>query len=129
MKSIIHILQIILEWLVEIIFFPLWWYSKGFLWFAGGLMRYLGDEFTGLAIGVWLKNLFVPMYGQRDIAGFLISFFIRLVQVIFRSIFWLLLAIVVFALIIVWLGLPVLLIAGFFMSANGNQINFLIPKL
>lgn len=68
------------------------------------------DKQRSLALFVWIKNIFVPMYGQRDIQGFLISFFVRLVQIIFRSlilILWIIIALIAFWL---WIIFPVLVV-------------------
>lgn len=47
------------------------------------------------AIEVWIKNIFVPMFGQHDWQSRLISVFMRLVQIIGRSL----------ALVVVTLGI------------------------
>jgi len=55
---------------------------------------------------VWIKNIFTPMYGQTDWQGKLISFFMRLFQIIFRGIvmtFWLFFT---FTQIAAWIALP-----------------------
>lgn len=102
--------QIILQILGEILYFPLWWYSAGFLRFLRGLGRFWLNQEKILGVGVWAKNLLVPMYGQRDLAGRVISFVMRLVQVVVRGLallFWLVLVI---ALALLWLALPILLV-------------------
>lgn len=68
------------------LFFPVWWYSRGLvavLRFAGGSLR---NQYESLGLGVWLKNLLVPMYGINDLPGRIISFFIRLFMIIVRAI-------------------------------------------
>ena len=50
------------------------------------------------------------MYGQRDLAGWLISFFIRLAQIIFRSLWFGLMLLVSLLAIIVWLLAPLMII-------------------
>ncbi len=52
------------------------------LWFAKSLQSSI--RFFGLDI--WIKNLFVPMYGETTIAGRLISFGVRLFMIVFRGI-------------------------------------------
>lgn len=99
--------SIIIGWFWELLYFPFWWYTAGFLSLTNSLFGYLQDEFTALAIAVWTKNLFIPMYGQRDVASRLISFFMRLVQVIFRFLYWLVLIVLIFILIAVWLIAPI----------------------
>jgi len=62
-----------------------------------------------LAIDVWLKNLFVPMYGQYDFTGRLISFFVRFVQIIGRIVIMAIWGIILFAWLFVWILLPAVL--------------------
>lgn len=83
--------RLALSALLDIVYFPLWWYTTGarraLLWCAARV----GDANSQLAPGLWLKNIFVPMFGQSDLQGRLMSFFMRLMNVILRSIallFW-----------------------------------------
>ncbi|MFZ5365277.1 MAG: hypothetical protein ACOZBH_03760 [Patescibacteria group bacterium] len=83
----------------DIFYFPVWWYTKGL---AKGWRRFSGtlrsaNESLGLTI--WIKNLFTPMFGQTDWQGRLVSFFMRLFQIIFRSLIffgWLVFALIIF---------------------------------
>jgi hypothetical protein len=75
-----------------------------------GVAHFLSDKQKALALLVWIRNIFRPMYAQYDFAGILISFFIRLVQIIFRSfilLFWLIFSLAVVAF---WVLLPVFVI-------------------
>ena len=102
--------KIIVELVYDILYFPAWWYSRGFLNLLISLKNFLSDKQKSLALLVWLKNIFRPMYAQYDWQGMLISFFMRLVQIIFRSfvmLFWLILSLGV---VIFWLVLPALVI-------------------
>ena len=78
--------SICIDTIKDIIRFPLWWYSKGFIRVVYIIKDNIiwGEE--ALAIRIWIKNLFRPMYGQYDWTGKIISFFMRLVQIIIRSI-------------------------------------------
>jgi hypothetical protein len=94
----------------DIIFFPFWWYSLGLIKTAKKLANFVSDKEKSLALFVWVKNIFVPMYGQRDIQGFIISFFIRLVQIIVRGFlltFWTGGAVIIF---LVWIALPLIVV-------------------
>lgn len=76
----------------SIIYFPLWWYSRGLLELIGALKDFLENKEKSLALFVWLKNIFTPMYGSRDFWGRLISFMMRLFQIFVRGLamlFWL----------------------------------------
>lgn len=99
LKSSTHIL-------VDIFYFPIWWYSRGVIKTSLWVKNFVIQKEKGLALLVWIKNIFTPMYGQRDILGFLISVFMRVIQIIFRSLvmaFWLLVAGGIF---LFWIILP-----------------------
>ena len=101
-------MKIVGEVFVEIVFFPIWWYTKGLVMTALNLLNFLSNKEKGLGLKVWVKNIFKPMYGQTDWQGKFISVIIRSVQIFFRSIFmffWILIALFTF---ITWLGLPLL---------------------
>lgn len=96
--------------LFDIAFFPVWWYSVGLFRFLLKIKTFLKERWMVVGAGVWIKNLFTPMYGQRDITSRLISFVVRLVQIIFRFItflFFLLLAIIA---LILWIALPIAIV-------------------
>lgn len=104
--SILILQRLLLEAVLDIIYFPIWWYTKGLAhaarWCFGLFAR--GNE--NLAPGLWLANIFVPMYGQFDWQGRIISFLMRLVQIFARTValfVWLSLCLVLF---FCWLALP-----------------------
>ena len=103
-------LKIIVELIRDVLYFPLWWYSRGLVNLIFGVKNFLVDKQRALALLVWVKNIFKPMYAQYDWQGMLISFFVRLAQIIFRSIFMLFWTILAVAVIIFWLLLPILVI-------------------
>ena len=110
MPIYLYSLKLLLEAIKDILFFPVWWYSFGLFEFLLKIKEFIVNKARGLALLVWIKNIFTPMFGQNDWQGLLISFFIRLVQIIFRTIvmiFWLLVALI---LICIWLALPILII-------------------
>ena len=85
--------------------FPLWWYGQGLARFGKGLIKSIDNYRDTLSVDVWIRNLFVPMYGSYDIAGRIISFIVRSFQIVVRSI-----ALVIF--IILHIGLFGLYIAA-----------------
>jgi len=106
--------KIIVSLALEIVYFPIWWYSVGFYRLLKNVWNFLCDQEKSLGFSVWAKNIFVPMYGQSDWAGRLISFFVRLVQIIFRGVallFWIVICIL---LTIFWLALPLMLLLALF---------------
>jgi len=107
---IFYTLQILAELVWDILYFPLWWYSRGLVNLIMGLIYFLANKQKALALFVWVKNIFRPMYAQYDWQGMLISFFMRLVQIIYRSVIMLLWLAVALAIIIFWLLFPILVI-------------------
>jgi hypothetical protein len=101
---------ILLDILKDIFFFPFWWYSFGLIKIAKSLAAFVANKGKSLGLLVWIKNIFVPMYGQRDWQGKIISFCIRLVQIIFRTIFfvfWVVLALILF---FAWFLTPIVIV-------------------
>lgn len=102
--------KVLTELFWDIVKFPLWWYSRGLLNLVLKLKTFLGGKEKSLALSVWIKNIFRPMYGQNDIAGFIISFLMRFVQIIFRGIamlFWVLFSLLV---ILFWIAFPLFIL-------------------
>ncbi len=98
--------RLTLEFVLDFLYAPIWWYTKGAkraILFSAHMVAEGNAQF---APGLWLVNIFVPMFGQYDWQGRLVSFFVRLMNVIFRSI--LLLIWIVFSLLMfcVWLIVP-----------------------
>ena len=95
-----------LEFLVDLFYFPIWWYTAGAkkaLLFCVDLVR---EGSMNLAPGLWFKNIMVPMFGQYDWQGRIMSFFMRLVNVIIRSILLAIWVAVVFVIFMFWFILP-----------------------
>lgn len=96
--------------LASILYFPCWWYSRG--------LQKRAQEFTNgvcrlsryLALKILLQNLFKPMFGQYDRTGRIISFFMRCFQLLIRLFIFLLGTVFLFALLILWIILPIVAI-------------------
>lgn len=102
--------KIIVKVLWDLVYFPLWWYTMGLKRLLINILEFLGARNMSLGVSVWIKNWFKPMYGQRDITGKAISFFIRSIQIIVRGsimVFWIVLCL---ALLAFYLALPILLV-------------------
>ncbi|MBI2444143.1 MAG: hypothetical protein HYV42_02805 [Candidatus Magasanikbacteria bacterium] len=104
--------RLAIEAILDLFYFPLWWYSGGLNWAGLQCLGLLRRGNRRLAPGLWLRNIFVPMYGQYDWQGRAISIFMRLVNVIGRSIALLGWLVVCWGLFLVWLLLPAAAILG-----------------
>lgn len=107
LKSVKFVLR---EILIDIVYWPIWWYTKGieksFRWMINTILQ--GNQELGLTI--WIKSIFKPMFGQYDWQGRLISFFMRLFQIIIRFIilcFWIIFSLIIF---LFWLILPLFIV-------------------
>jgi hypothetical protein len=91
--------RLCLQFALNILYFPLWWYTKGAkkaVIFCKNLVK-RGNK--RLVPALWLKNIFVPMFGQYDWQGKIVSFFMRLANVIGRTIallVWILFVVLIF---------------------------------
>lgn len=94
------------ETLGSVIRFPFWWYTEGFVEAARWCARGLRFRWESAGIKVWLANFFVPMYGQHDLAGRLVSVIMRLVVLIGRLIGLVVEAVGYGLLLITWILLP-----------------------
>jgi hypothetical protein len=103
---------LIIAW--EIIYFPIWWYSRGLVEFLLKVNVLLKRQWLVIGLGVWLKNIFTPMYGQRDFASRAISFVMRLFQIVFRGAGFLIFLALSLAAIFLWIFLPLFLIFAVF---------------
>lgn len=90
----------------DIFYAPIWWYSRGLFWIVRRLQLKLVNFERKLGLRLWLRTLGKPMYGQRDIAGKIISFFMRLAVLIFRSVLLLIYAVGVLLLFLLWIFVP-----------------------
>ena len=101
---------IFLSFVKHFLYWPLWWYTGGFFMTLKSTGRKVVSAWRGLALDIWLKNIFRPMYGQYDIASRVISFFMRLVQIIGRLALMIILTFLILLIPIIYLTLPVLVI-------------------
>lgn len=104
----------------EVVRFPVWWYSTGILHTIGLLFGVWRGYARTLAIGVWMKNLFVPMYGQYSIQGRIISVFMRLVQIVFRGLALVLCGALLVVLFGLYVAMPVISSAFLFYHLTGG---------
>lgn len=70
----------------SVIWFPVWWYTAGLKRVVLGVRDTVRYRLREYGFAIWLKNFFVPMYGQYDITGRLVSVFMRFVVLIGRII-------------------------------------------
>ncbi|MBI4142247.1 hypothetical protein HY480_00040 [Candidatus Uhrbacteria bacterium] len=102
----------------DVLLSPWWWYTRGAL----GVLRWAGRTLRGwehvIGLRFWARNLFVPMFGQTDWQGRLISVAMRLLVLLGRLLQVLIGAIFVAIAIIAYLALP---IVGIWLIVSSHQ--------
>jgi hypothetical protein len=104
--------DVLLDIFREILYFPVWWYSIGLGKVFWAVIQSIKSMEMRLGLKIWIVNIFKPMFGQRDIPGKIISFFMRIFQIIIRGIILIIWCILMLSLIIIWIGLPFVIILG-----------------
>ncbi len=99
-------IKLVSQFFIDLFYFPIWWYGEGTKRTFLSCLNLIGEANRNLAPGLWFKNLLVPMFGQTDWQGRLMSFFMRLVNGIGRSIGLLIWSLVVWVLFLLWLATP-----------------------
>jgi len=111
--------KLTLEIVVDLFRTPLWWYQDGlqkmFHWWAYMMRR--GN--ARLGVKLWIRNIFAPMFGQRDWQGRLVSFFMRVVNIIGRGIAYVAWILFITAVLLLWFVAPFLLLMGLILSLAG----------
>ncbi len=64
---------------------PVWWYTRGLSIMTEWFRKSVKDASEAFALGVWMKNLFVPMYGDNEWSGRVISFGVRFAMIFVRG--------------------------------------------
>lgn len=89
-----------------IVRFPVWWYTTGFLKVIHSLRTQFGGLVQSLNIKILVRYLLKPMFGQYDIWGRIISFVMRMVQLVFLLVVAAVVVATLTVLAVVWLLLP-----------------------
>ncbi|MFA6522659.1 MAG: hypothetical protein WCT24_03660 [Patescibacteria group bacterium] len=110
------------ELLGQFLRWPIWWYGAGLVSIAKSIGRFLKGYARSLGLKVWLKNLFVPMYGMYDWQSRMISFFMRVVQIIGRGIAFIFLAIFSVIFLVIYLLLPPVVLIGIIYHVFGFYV-------
>jgi hypothetical protein len=110
-QAVLNIFKLVfVDLVLEIIYFPLWWYSSGLYKTGAFCLQKIGKQWNNMGLGINFKFLFKPMYAQRDFAGRAISFFARLVQLIFKLISFLIFVLIFVLIFILWIALPLFVV-------------------
>jgi len=90
----------------DVVSFLPWWYTRGLKRVMLSCFGSIETMAKSFGVSVWFKNLFVPMYGMYDWQSRIISFFVRVFQLIFRGIGLVIWSLLLFLALAVYILLP-----------------------
>ena len=112
-------LAVVREGIQSFFGFPVWWYTRGVILVAERLKQFWIFSVRMTGVSVWMRNLFVPMFGDVSIAGRIISFLLRLIMVMWKIFLLGLWALCLIALFLFYLILPFSCLLGLFYHLSG----------
>ncbi|MBI5037804.1 MAG: hypothetical protein HZC01_03845 [Candidatus Kerfeldbacteria bacterium] len=114
---------IAIEILWDILYFPIWWYSKGLV---RAITRATESATFHLqrrvALGIWLRSMFKPMYGDATKEGRIISIVFRIIILGWKIIIAGLWIILLFLGVALWVALPIII--GYYIFFQVTDITF-----
>lgn len=110
------------EVLVRAVRFPLWWYSGGLVEFGRRVLRAEAEWLERLGLRILLTNLFTPMFGDYSRSGRVISFFMRIVLLVVKGVFAVVLTVVLLAVFALYLALPAVVVAQLVYQLGGSLL-------
>lgn len=96
--------------LLDALYTPVWWYTGGLASIFRFFIRNARYGANVIGIGIWLKSLFKPMYGERTWQGRIVSFVMRLIVLVWDIVIYLILLSALVAILLAWILLPLLLV-------------------
>lgn len=109
----------------SVLYFPIWWYTEGLFGVTRFTKERLAYRWRAYSFVVWIENFFVPMYGQYDLAGRVVSVFMRLMVLFGRGIAFIVEGLWYGCLMLLWLCLPALAFLFFFLNLFQGMVNLL----
>lgn len=110
--------------ILDLLYFPLWWYTRGLLRILRWGRETIANAERQLALGIWLKAMFKPMFQDYTWEGRLVSFFMRAMLLIFKMVMFGAWVIAVAVMICMWLALPIAALVLLLMSFNFRIFSF-----
>lgn len=101
---------IIVDTIGSVVWFPFWWYTTGLSHVVSYGFRAMRFRAQSYSLGIWVRHLFVPMYGQYDLMGRIVSIGMRLVVLLGRMIGLCAEAMMYIVLVLIWCMAPAVLL-------------------
>jgi hypothetical protein len=105
--------DLFLDAVLELLYFPVWWYSRGLKKAAFFCWKRVKDGWRVMALSILIRNVFKPMYAQRGWDAYVLSMMVRLFQLFWRFLFMFLWFFLWVLVLLAWLVLPVFAVYKF----------------
>lgn len=109
------------DFIGSLFWFPVWWYTKGISRVVTGSFRTLVFRWKEYGLQIWLRNFFVPMYGQYDLTGRFVSILVRFAVLIARLVAIVAEAIFYLVVTLAWVAAPVAFLFLALANAGASQ--------
>lgn len=97
---------LILDLFGSVLWFPVWWYTTGLKRVVAASIRAILYRVKEYALIIWIKNFFVPMYGQFDAIGRIVSICMRAMVLLGRGVMLSVVGLIYLLGILAWIVLP-----------------------
>ena len=101
---------IFLDIIGDFIYWPVWWYTVGLKDRFVLAWQQIREMWCSLAVGLWLRHIFTPMYADYTLLGRLISFPIRLLVLAWKFFWFILWFVLIMSIIALWIFGPLFII-------------------
>ena len=86
------------------------WYISSFIWWTHGVIGLLERLDRRFALKITLRYLFVPLYRDRSIFGYVLGFIFRGLKIILALFFYIVILLLAIAVYLIWILIPPFLI-------------------
>lgn len=101
---------VIIDFALNVVYFPVWWYTTGLMKVVNLIRKESGGLIHSLNLRTLARFLFKPMFGQNDIWGRIISFYVRIVHFVVLTVYTCMYTLLMSCLLVVWVILPPLVL-------------------
>lgn len=86
------------------------WYVSSFLWWSHWIINLLERLDRRFALKITLRYLFVPLYQDRSIFGYILGFIFRSFRIVLALVFYAVIVLLAIVVYVVWVFIPPFLI-------------------
>ena len=96
--------------LIDALTAPIWWYTEGLAKALRFFARNAAYGANVIGVGIWMRALFKPMYGESSVQGRIVSFVMRLIVLVWDVVIFVILLALLLIFVIAWVFIPPLVV-------------------